>query len=129
MAVANQAVEELVGRGYEHGFVTAIEQDTLPPGLDEQTVQAISARKGEPGWMLERRLAALRQWRTLDEPRWASVEHPPIDYQAISYYSSPKAKAAPTSLDEVDPELLRTYEKLGIPIEEQKALAGIAVDA
>jgi Fe-S cluster assembly protein SufB len=129
MAVANQAVEELVGRGYEHGFVTAIEQDTLPPGLDEQTVQAISARKGEPGWMLERRLAALRQWRTLDEPRWASVEHPPIDYQAISYYSAPKAKAAPTSLDEVDPELLRTYEKLGIPIEEQKALAGIAVDA
>jgi len=129
MAVANQAVQELVGRGYEHGFVTAIEQDTLPPGLDEQTVHAISARKGEPGWMLERRLAALRQWRTLDEPRWASVEHPPIDYQAISYYSAPKAKAAPTSLDEVDPELLRTYEKLGIPIEEQKALVGIAVDA
>jgi Fe-S cluster assembly protein SufB len=129
MAMTNQAVRELVGRSYEHGFVTAIEQDTLPPGLSEDTVRAISARKGEPEWMLERRLSALHHWLALEEPRWSSVEHPPIDYQAISYYSAPKAKAAPTSLDEVDPELLRTYEKLGIPIEEQKALAGIAVDA
>ena len=129
MAMANQTVRELAGRSYEHGFVTAIEQDTLPPGLDESTVRAISGRKGEPDWMLARRLAALRHWETLEEPRWSSVAHPPIDYQAISYFAAPRAKAAPTSLDEVDPELLRTYEKLGIPIEEQKALAGIAVDA
>jgi len=121
-------VEDLVRSEYEHGFVTAIESDTLPPGLDEGVVQAISQRKGEPQFMLEARLKAYRHWLTMTEPQWASVEHPPIDYQRISYFSAPKKKAL-QSLDEVDPALLETYEKLGIPIEEQKALAGVAVDA
>jgi Fe-S cluster assembly protein SufB len=122
-------VEQLVQKEYEHGFVTAIESDTLPPGLNEDVVRAISAKKGEPEWMTERRLQAFRHWQGMTEPQWASVEHPAIDYQAISYYSAPKVKEGPKSLDEVDPELLRTYEKLGIPLEEQKALAGVAVDA
>ena len=121
-------VEDLVRSEYEHGFVTDIESDTLPPGLDEGVIRAISARKGEPDFMLEARLKAYRHWLTMTEPQWASVEHPPIDYQAISYFSAPKKKAL-KSLDEVDPALLETYEKLGIPIEEQKALAGVAVDA
>jgi len=121
-------VEDLVRSEYEHGFVTEIESDTLPPGLDEGVIGAISARKGEPKFMLEARLKAYRHWLTMTEPQWASVEHPPIDYQAISYFSAPKRKTL-QSLDEVDPALLETYAKLGIPIEEQKALAGVAVDA
>jgi len=121
-------VEDLVRSEYEHGFVTEIESDTLPPGLDEGVIGAISARKGEPKFMLEARLKAYRYWLTMTEPQWASVEHPPIDYQAISYFSAPKRKTL-QSLDEVDPALLETYAKLGIPIEEQKALAGVAVDA
>jgi len=121
-------VEDLVLSEYEHGFVTDIESDTLPPGLDEGTVRAISARKGEPEFMLEARLKAFRHWLTLTEPDWATVEHPPIDYQGISYFSAPR-KTLLQSLDEVDPALLETYAKLGIPIEEQKALAGVAVDA
>jgi Fe-S cluster assembly protein SufB len=129
MALANEAVREIVRQDYEHGFVTAIDSETLPPGLDEGTVRAISERKGEPEWMLEWRLKAFRHWLTLEEPKWSSVDHPPIDYQGISYYSAPKAKAGPQSLDDLDPELRKTYEKLGIPIEEQKALTGIAVDA
>ena len=129
MAMANAAVHDLVQRGYEHGFVTEIEQDTLPPGLSEETIRAISARKGEPNWMLEWRLEAYRHWLAMEEPAWSSVHFPQIDYQAISYYAAPRTKEGPKSLDEVDPELLRTYEKLGIPLEEQKALAGIAVDA
>jgi len=129
MALANAAVHDLVERGYEHGFVTEIEQDTLPPGLSEATVRAISARKGEPEWMLEWRLKAYRHWLAMVEPAWSSVDYPRIDYQAISYYAAPRVTEGPKSLDEVDPELLRTYEKLGIPLEEQKALAGIAVDA
>ena len=129
MATSNAVVHDLVQRGYEHGFVTAIEQDTLPPGLGEETVRAISARKGEPEWMLDWRLKAYRHWLSMEEPAWASVHYPPIDYQAISYYAAPRTKDAPKSLDEVDPELLRTYEKLGIPLEEQKPLAGVAVDA
>jgi Fe-S cluster assembly protein SufB len=129
MALANEAVREIVRQDYEHGFVTAIDSETLPPGLDEGTVRAISERKGEPEWMLEWRLKAFRHWLTLEEPKWSSVDHPPIDYQGISYYSAPKAKAGPQSLDDLDPELRKTYEKLGIPLEEQKALAGIAVDA
>jgi Fe-S cluster assembly protein SufB len=129
MALADNAMDELIQSDYEQGFVTNIESDTLPPGLDEAVVRTISERKGEPNWMLEKRLAAYRHWRTMREPNWASLEHPPIDYQAISYFSSPKMKPGPNSLDEVDPELLATYEKLGIPIDEQKALAGIAVDA
>ncbi|MBK1617785.1 Fe-S cluster assembly protein SufB [Lamprobacter modestohalophilus] len=121
--------DDLVNAGYEHGFVTEIESDTLPPGLDEGVVRAISARKGEPEWMTEWRLAAYRKWLEMPTPTWAAVHYPPIDYQAISYFSAPKKKEGPKSLDEVDPILLETYQKLGIPIEEQKALAGIAVDA
>jgi Fe-S cluster assembly protein SufB len=121
--------DHLVNAGYEHGFVTEIESDTLPPGLDEGVIRAISARKGEPEWMTEWRLAAYHKWLEMPTPAWASVHYPPIDYQAISYFSAPKKKDGPKSLDEVDPVLLETYEKLGIPIEEQKALAGVAVDA
>jgi len=129
MALADNAMDELIHSDYAQGFVTQIESDTLPPGLDEGVVRTISQRKGEPEWMLENRLAAYRHWRTMREPTWASLHHPPIDFQAISYFSSPKKKEGPKSLDEIDPELLDTYEKLGIPIDEQKALAGIAVDA
>ncbi len=124
------AVEDIVRSDYEHGFTTEIESDTLPPGLDEQVVRAISRRKGEPEFMTEWRLKAYRRWLTMQEPAWASVHYPRIDFQSISYYSAPKRpEDGPKSLDEVDPALLETYEKLGIPIEEQKALAGIAVDA
>ena len=130
MGAGNKTVEELVASDYQHGFVTDIEADTVPPGLDEDVVCAISLKKREPEFMREWRLKAYRHWLTMNEPRWATVHHPPIDYQAISYYSAPRRpEDAPKSLDEVDPELLRTYEKLGIPLEEQKALAGVAVDA
>ena len=125
-----ERIDELVQRRYEAGWVTDIESETLPPGLDEDTVRFISAKKGEPGWMTEWRLEAFRHWQTMAHPKWAHVHYPPIDFQAISYYSAPKSKEdAPKSLDEVDPELLRTYEKLGIPLEEQMMLAGVAVDA
>ncbi|MBK1701077.1 Fe-S cluster assembly protein SufB [Thiococcus pfennigii] len=122
-------VEDLVKAEYEHGFVTEIDADTLPPGLDEEVIAAISARKGEPDFMLEWRLKAFRHWQGMTTPQWAAVDYPPIDFQAISYFSAPRKKEGPKSLDEVDPALLETYNKLGIPIEEQKALAGIAVDA
>ncbi len=121
--------DDLVNAGYEHGFITDIESDTLPPGLDEGVIRAISLRKGEPEWMTDWRLAAYRKWLEMPTPTWASVHYAPIDYQAISYFSAPKKKDGPKSLDEVDPVLLETYEKLGIPLEEQKALAGVAVDA
>jgi Fe-S cluster assembly protein SufB len=112
------AVEDIVKSEYEHGFVTEIESDTLPPGLDEDVVRAISARKGEPEFMLEYRLKAFRHWQTMNTPRWAHVHYPPIDYQAISYFSAPKkAGDGPQSLDEIDPALRETYDKLGIPIE------------
>jgi Fe-S cluster assembly protein SufB len=124
------AVEDIVKSEYEHGFTTEIESDTLPPGLDEEVVRAISQRKGEPEFMTEQRLKAYRHWLTLREPEWAAVDYPRIDFQSISYYSAPKRpEDMPKSLDEIDPVLLETYNKLGIPIEEQKALAGIAVDA
>jgi Fe-S cluster assembly protein SufB len=123
------AVDEFVKAEYEHGFVTEIEADTLPPGLDEGVIRAISALKGEPEFLLEWRLKAFRHWQGMTEPAWSSVHYPPIDYQAVSYYSAPRKKDGPKSLDEVDPVLIETYNKLGIPIEEQKALAGIAVDA
>ena len=123
-------VQELVESEYEHGFVTEIESDSLPPGLDEGVVRAISERKREPEFMLESRLKAFRHWLTMEQPRWASVHYRPIDFQSISYFSAPKRpEDGPQSLDDVDPVLLETYEKLGIPIEEQKALAGVAVDA
>ena len=123
-------LEQHVEQKYEAGFVTEVEADTFPPGLDEDVIGRISEIKGEPEWMLEWRLKAFRHWQTLEEPTWANIKYEPVDYQAISYYSAPKSKKdGPKSLDEVDPEILRTYEKLGIPLQEQKMLAGIAVDA
>jgi Fe-S cluster assembly protein SufB len=121
-------LDELLAREYKHGFVTSVETDTLPRGLNEDVIRMISAKKHEPGFMLEWRLKAFRHWLTMTEPAWATVRHPPIDYQSISYYSAPK-KDRPQSLDEVDPELLKMYEKLGVPLEERKMLAGVAVDA
>jgi len=130
MSSSQKAVTDLIGTGYQHGFVTDIETDTVAPGLSEDTIRLISARKQEPDWLLEARLKAFRHWLTLSEPQWAFVTHPPIDFQAISYYSAPRKKGdGPQSLDEVDPQLLDAYNKLGIPLEEQKALAGVAVDA
>jgi Fe-S cluster assembly protein SufB len=122
------SLETLVNQPYKHGFVTDIESETLPPGLTEDTVRAISAKKQEPDWLLEFRLKAFRHWLTLTPPTWANVSHPPIDFQDIVYYSAPKPKKQLNSLDEVDPELLRTFEKLGIPLSEQKQLANVAVD-
>ncbi|MDM7480951.1 MAG: Fe-S cluster assembly protein SufB [Halomonas sp.] len=128
--MASEEMEQLVRREYKDGFVTDIESDTLPPGLDENTIAFISKKKGEPEWMLEWRLDAYRQWLKMEEPSWAHLDYPPIDYQAISYYSAPKRpEDRPQSLDEVDPKLLETYEKLGIPLHERAALAGVAVDA
>ena len=130
MSSSQKAVTDLIGTGYQHGFVTDIETDTVAPGLSEDTIRLISARKQEPDWLLEARLKAFRHWLTLSEPQWAYVTHPPIDFQAISYYSAPRKKGdGPQSLDDVDPQLLDAYNKLGIPLEEQKALAGVAVDA
>ncbi len=123
-------IEEALRRGYDAGFVTDIEQEYAPPGLTEETVRFISAKKNEPAWMLEWRLKAFRHFLKMTEPKWANVTYPPIDFQAISYYAAPKSKdAAPKSLDEVDPRLLETYEKLGIPLHEREILAGVAVDA
>ncbi|SDU02442.1 Fe-S cluster assembly protein SufB [Halopseudomonas salegens] len=123
-------VESLIRKDYAAGFHSAIESDTLPPGLNEDVVRFISAKKEEPEWMLEWRLKAFRAWQEMDEPTWAHVHYPDIDFQAASYYSAPKSMAdKPQSLDEVDPELLATYEKLGIPLHEQEMLAGVAVDA
>src|SRR4029453_18093895 len=126
----DESLEALVGQKYRHGFVTDIESDTLPPGLNEHVIRAISLRKREPAFMLEWRLKAYRHWLTMQEPRWARVHYNPIDYQSISYYSAPKPNAnAPKSVDEVDPKLLETYAKLGIPLHERAKLAGVAVDA
>jgi len=130
MATTQETLDDLMVASYPHGFVTEIASDTLPPGLSEQTIRAISDRKGEPEWMLENRLKAYRHWLQMSDPAWAQLKHPPIDFQATSYYSAPRRKGdGPQSLDEVDPQLLEAYEKLGIPLQEQKALAGVAVDA
>ena len=130
MTTTTETLTRLTEREYEHGWVTDIEQDTVPPGLDEETIRLISAKKKEPEWLLEWRLKAYRTWLEMKEPTWANVQYEPVDYQAISYYAAPKSDAdRPKSLDEVDPELLRTYEKLGIPLKEQEVLAGVAVDA
>jgi len=130
MSTTENAVTKLVRKEYEHGFITDIDTDTLPPGLNEAVIRQISARKSEPEWLLEARLKAFRHWLNMIDPEWARVKHPPIDYQAISYYSAPKRSGeGPKSLDEVDPQLIAAYNKLGIPLEEQKALAGVAVDA
>ncbi len=132
MSDTAKAVEALTEREYQYGFVTPVEADMLAPGLDEDVIRLISAKKNEPPFMLEWRLRAYRHWATLEraqaEPRWANIRYAPIDYQKIVYYSAPKRKSA-ASLDEVDPEILRTFEKLGIPLDEQKRLTGVAVDA
>src|SRR5690242_8073876 len=126
-------INDLTQQEYKWGFVTSIDEDRLPPGLNEDIVRAIALKKGEPEFMVEWRLKAYRYWASLEqkqaEPKWANVKYPPIDYQALSYYSAPKQKKELKSLDEVDPEILDTYSKLGIPLHEQKLLAGVAVDA
>jgi Fe-S cluster assembly protein SufB len=125
-----ETLQELADQKYKYGFVTDIESEFAPKGLSEEIVRFISKNKNEPGWMLDWRLAAYRRWLTMTEPKWARVHYPPIDFQDSFYYSAPKAKEdTPKSLDEVDPELLKTYEKLGIPLSEQKMLTGVAVDA
>ena len=124
----SKIIEKVIEQDYKYGFVTDIEQDTLPPGLNEDVIRTISAIKKEPDFMLEWRLKSYKQWLKMEEPTWAKVDYPEIDYQAISYYSAPKKKEL-KSLDEVDPKILETYNKLGIPLEEQKMLAGVAVDA
>ena len=130
MTDSAQTLERLAASDYQYGFVTDIEQETVAPGLNEDVIRLISAKKQEPEWLLEWRLTAFRHWLTQQQPQWARVDYPPIDYQAISYYAAPKQKGdGPKSLDEIDPELRRTYEKLGIPLAEQAILAGIAVDA
>ena len=130
--------ENLINRDYKYGFETQIESDSLPKGLNENIIQAISKKKNEPAWMLEKRLEAFDIWKTMTEPQWAEVNYPTIDFQDISYYSAPKTNIigasgedgqAPKSLDDLDPELLKTFEKLGIPLSEQKRISGVAVDA
>ncbi|HXG50565.1 MAG TPA: Fe-S cluster assembly protein SufB [candidate division Zixibacteria bacterium] len=133
METSNAKIADLARREYKYGFVTEIESETVPPGLNEEIIRLISAKKNEPEFMLQWRLRAYRYWAKLEqsqaEPKWANVHYPPIDYQKIIYYAAPKARTAVKSLEEVDPELLRTYEKLGIPLKEQERLAGVAVDA
>jgi len=126
---SNREVAELAEREYKWGWTTEIESETIPKGLSEDVIRLISTKKSEPEWMLEWRLKAYRSWLKMTEPEWANVQYERPDFQAISYYSAPKQKVAPKSIDEVDPELLRTFEKLGIPLQEQKRLAGVAVDA
>jgi Fe-S cluster assembly protein SufB len=130
MQTATSTIEQFATQEYKFGFVTDVEQELVPPGLNEDVIRLISAKKEEPEWMLEWRLKAYRHWLTMQEPRWPNVHYPPIDYQAISYYAAPRRKGdGPKSLDEVDPEILKTYEKLGIPLHEREILAGVAVDA
>jgi Fe-S cluster assembly protein SufB len=124
-----ETVQSIAGDKYKYGFITDIESETAPRGLNEDTVRFISAKKNEPEWLLEWRLKAFRLWTGMTEPSWSKLGYPPIDYQDAYYYSAPKRKEAPKSLDEIDPELLKTYEKLGIPLREQEMLAGVAVDA
>jgi Fe-S cluster assembly protein SufB len=129
MSTTAQKLDELISQEYKHGFVTELETDVIPKGLSEDVIRIISAKKNEPAFMLEWRLEAYRHWLTMKEPTWPNVHYPSIDYQDIIYYSAPKTGTGPKSLDEVDPELLETYEKLGIPLKERELLAGVAVDA
>src|ERR671913_21068 len=129
MSTATETIEQLANREYKYGFVTEVESETIPKGLNEDVVRLISQKKGEPEWLLEWRLKAYRLWLTMKEPNWHNVKYDPINYQDIVYYSAPKKKKTLNSLDEVDPEVKRTFDKLGIPLEEQKMLAGVAVDA
>src|SRR5215813_7257648 len=121
-------LQSFVNQPYKHGFVTEIEADVVPKGLNEDIIRLISQKKQEPDWLLEYRLKAYRHWLTMLEPRWSNVRYPKIDFQDIIYFSAPKPKKKLASMDEVDPELRRTFEKLGVPLHEQKALAGVAVD-
>jgi Fe-S cluster assembly protein SufB len=127
--MSNYEVEQLANQEYKYGFVTDIESDVVPPGLNEDVIRLISAKKKEPEFMLEWRLKAYRHWLSMTEPKWSNVRFEPIDYQSISYYSAPKQKKKLNSLDEVDAELLDTFNKLGISLDEQKRLTGVAVDA
>jgi len=127
--MSSPSAQDLANREYKAGFVTDIEADTLPPGLDEDVIRLISRKKDEPEFLLEWRLKAFRHWLTMSEPSWQNVKYPPIDYQKIVYYSAPRQRKGPQSLDEVDPKLLETYEKLGVPLHERARLAGVAVDA
>jgi len=129
MAGSDKILEEITSSEYKYGFTSDIDTDIMPPGLNEETVRFISAKKGEPEFMLEYRLKAFRHWQTMVEPHWAHLHYPKIDYQAISYYAAPKKQKVLNSLDEVDPELLRTFDKLGISLQEQMRLSGVAVDA
>ena len=128
MATALETVREYTGHEYKYGFVTDVLSDIAPKGLSEDVVRMISAKKGEPAWLTEWRLHAYRRWVEMEEPDWQKVHYPPIDYQDISYYAAPRQKERPKSLDEIDPEIRKTYDKLGIPIREQEVLAGVAVD-
>src|ERR1043166_166611 len=130
MSTATETIEGLVKKEYKYGFYTDVEADAAPPGLNEDIIRLISSKKAEPAFMLDWRLKAYRHWLTMTEPQWSTVRHPPIDYQDVIYYSAPKAHTdGPRSLDDVDPELLRTYEKLGVPLAEREVLAGVAIDA
>jgi Fe-S cluster assembly protein SufB len=129
MSTANETIEQLAKQEYKYGFVTQVEADEVPKGLNEEIIRTISAKKKEPEWLLEWRLKAYRLWLTLKEPTWQNVHYDPIDYQEIVYYSAPKQRPKLDSMDDVDPEVRRTFEKLGIPLEEQKVMAGVAVDA
>src|SRR4026208_1161346 len=129
MTTATETIEQLANREYKYGFVTDVESESIPKGLSEDVVRLISQKKNEPEWLLEWRLKAYRMGVTLKEPTWQNVKYEPINYQDIVYYSAPKKKKVLNSLDEVDPEVRATFDKLGIPIEEQKIFAGVAVDA
>ncbi|HQT27407.1 MAG TPA: Fe-S cluster assembly protein SufB, partial [Burkholderiales bacterium] len=126
--MSSTTLQNLVNQPYRHGFVTDIETEVVPKGLSEDVIRLISAKKDEPEWLLEFRLSAYRHWLTMEDPSWAKVKHPPIDFQEIIYFAQPKPKKALASMDEVDPELRRTFEKLGVPLNEQKIMAGVAVD-
>ncbi|MGB1184616.1 MAG: Fe-S cluster assembly protein SufB, partial [Schleiferiaceae bacterium] len=126
--MSDEILDEITGSEYKYGFTTDIESDTVPPGLNEDVIRMISAKKNEPEWMLEWRLDAFRTWLEMTEPEWHNVTYEKPDFQAVSYYSAPKQKKTLESLDEVDPELLKTFEKLGISLDEQKRLSGVAMD-
>ena len=129
MSVESNDLKNLVSNNYSAGFYTNVDSESLPPGLNENTIRAISAKKEEPDWLLEWRLKAYESFQRMTEPSWADVSYSPIDLQTISFYSAPKSdEERPKSLDDVDPKIIETYEKLGIPVEEQKMLAGVAVD-
>src|SRR4030095_11390721 len=129
MSTSTEVIQDLANREYKYGFFTDVERDDIPRGLSEEVVRLISAKKNEPEWLLEWRWKAYRMWLTMEEPTWHNLTIAPIDYQDIIYYSAPKRKPALNSLDEVDPEIKRTFDRLGIPLEEQKMLSGVAVDA